>query len=110
MYAGWLGCRDSTVCVGRLAVCVCVLCVFVSSTNVLHSAFTQTVLVINSQALGSNEEYFDNGKQFRPERWLEGKSSINPFAHVPFGIGKRMCIGRRLAELQLQLALCWVRT
>ncbi|XP_036427126.1 1,25-dihydroxyvitamin D(3) 24-hydroxylase, mitochondrial [Colossoma macropomum] len=67
-----------------------------------------TVLMINSQALGSNEEYFDNGKQFRPERWVQDKSSINPFAYVPFGIGKRMCIGRRLAELQIQLALCWL--
>nr|XP_055070031.1 1,25-dihydroxyvitamin D(3) 24-hydroxylase, mitochondrial [Misgurnus anguillicaudatus]XP_055070032.1 1,25-dihydroxyvitamin D(3) 24-hydroxylase, mitochondrial [Misgurnus anguillicaudatus] len=67
-----------------------------------------TILMINSQALGSNEEYFDNGKQFRPERWLQEKSSINPFAHVPFGIGKRMCIGRRLAELQIQLGLCWI--
>ncbi|XP_059426093.1 1,25-dihydroxyvitamin D(3) 24-hydroxylase, mitochondrial [Carassius carassius] len=67
-----------------------------------------TVLMINSQAIASNEEYFDNGKQFRPERWLQEKSSINPFAHVPFGIGKRMCIGRRLAELQIQLSLCWI--
>lgn len=73
------------------------------------SLCSQTVLMINSQAIGSNEEYFDNGKQFRPERWLEDKGSINPFAHVPFGIGKRMCIGRRLAELQIQLSLCWVR-
>ncbi|KAG7226709.1 hypothetical protein INR49_014057 [Caranx melampygus] len=67
-----------------------------------------TVLMINSHALGSNEEYFDNGKQFKPERWLRENSTINPFAHVPFGIGKRMCIGRRLAELQLQLAMCWL--
>ncbi|XP_023652422.2 1,25-dihydroxyvitamin D(3) 24-hydroxylase, mitochondrial [Paramormyrops kingsleyae] len=67
-----------------------------------------TVLMINSHALGSNEEYFDEGKQFKPERWLQEKSTINPFTHVPFGIGKRMCIGRRLAELQLQLALAWV--
>ncbi|XP_041112380.1 1,25-dihydroxyvitamin D(3) 24-hydroxylase, mitochondrial-like [Polyodon spathula] len=67
-----------------------------------------TVLMINCQVLGSNEEYFDDGKQFKPERWLQDRNSINPFAHVPFGIGKRMCIGRRLAELQLQLALCWI--
>ncbi|XP_051986135.1 1,25-dihydroxyvitamin D(3) 24-hydroxylase, mitochondrial-like [Xyrauchen texanus] len=67
-----------------------------------------TVLMINSQAIGSNEEYFNNGKQFRPERWLQDKNTINPFAHVPFGIGKRMCIGRRLAELQIQLGLCWI--
>ncbi|XP_042364231.1 1,25-dihydroxyvitamin D(3) 24-hydroxylase, mitochondrial isoform X2 [Plectropomus leopardus] len=67
-----------------------------------------TVLMINSHALSSNEEYYDNGKQFKPERWLRENSTINPFAHVPFGIGKRMCIGRRLAELQLRLAMCWL--
>ncbi|XP_051931120.1 1,25-dihydroxyvitamin D(3) 24-hydroxylase, mitochondrial [Hippocampus zosterae] len=67
-----------------------------------------TVLMINSHAIGANEEYFNDGKVFKPDRWLRENSSINPFAHVPFGIGKRMCIGRRLAELQLQLALCWL--
>ncbi|XP_056294563.1 1,25-dihydroxyvitamin D(3) 24-hydroxylase, mitochondrial [Pseudoliparis swirei] len=67
-----------------------------------------TVLMINSHALGCNEEYFDDGKQFKPERWLRENNTINPFAYVPFGIGKRMCIGRRLAELQLQLAMCWL--
>ncbi|XP_072540918.1 1,25-dihydroxyvitamin D(3) 24-hydroxylase, mitochondrial [Salminus brasiliensis] len=66
------------------------------------------VLMINIQAMSTNEEYFENGKQFRPERWIEDKNSINPFAYVPFGLGKRMCIGRRLAELQMQLALCWL--
>uniref|UniRef100_A0A4W5L5W2 Cytochrome P450, family 24, subfamily A, polypeptide 1 n=1 Tax=Hucho hucho TaxID=62062 RepID=A0A4W5L5W2_9TELE len=67
-----------------------------------------TVLMINSHALGANEEYFEHSSLFMPERWLRESCTINPFAHVPFGIGKRMCIGRRLAELQLQLALCWV--
>ncbi|XP_029468909.1 1,25-dihydroxyvitamin D(3) 24-hydroxylase, mitochondrial isoform X2 [Rhinatrema bivittatum] len=67
-----------------------------------------TVLTINSHVLGSNEENFDDWSQFRPERWLQERNSINPFAHIPFGVGKRMCIGRRLAELQLQLALCWL--
>ncbi|KAM4582965.1 1,25-dihydroxyvitamin D(3) 24-hydroxylase, mitochondrial [Fundulus diaphanus] len=67
-----------------------------------------TVLMINSHALGFNEEHFEDGKKFKPERWLRESSTINPFAHVPFGIGKRMCIGRRLAELQLQLAMCWL--
>ncbi|XP_073436749.1 1,25-dihydroxyvitamin D(3) 24-hydroxylase, mitochondrial isoform X1 [Dendrobates tinctorius] len=67
-----------------------------------------TVLTINSHVLGSNEECFDECREFRPERWLQDKNTINPFAYVPFGIGKRMCIGRRLAELQLQLSLCWL--
>lgn len=67
-----------------------------------------TVLMINSHALGSNEEYFEERARFKPERWLRENNTIHPFAHAPFGIGKRMCIGRRLAELQLQLALCWL--
>ncbi|XP_077316677.1 1,25-dihydroxyvitamin D(3) 24-hydroxylase, mitochondrial [Lithobates pipiens] len=67
-----------------------------------------TVLTINSHVLGSNEECYDDWSEFRPERWLQDKNTINPFAHVPFGIGKRMCIGRRLAELQLQLGICWL--
>ncbi|XP_007113403.1 1,25-dihydroxyvitamin D(3) 24-hydroxylase, mitochondrial isoform X1 [Physeter macrocephalus] len=67
-----------------------------------------TVLMLNTHVLGSNEENFEDSSQFRPERWLQDKKKINPFAHLPFGIGKRMCIGRRLAELQLHLALCWI--
>ncbi|NXY90906.1 CP24A protein, partial [Alcedo cyanopectus] len=66
-----------------------------------------TILMINSHALGCTEEYFNGWTQFRPERWFQ-KSLINPFSHVPFGIGKRMCIGRRVAELQLHLALFWI--
>ncbi|XP_019496469.1 PREDICTED: 1,25-dihydroxyvitamin D(3) 24-hydroxylase, mitochondrial [Hipposideros armiger] len=67
-----------------------------------------TVLMLNTQVLGSNEENFEDSSQFRPERWLQEQKKINPFAHLPFGVGKRMCIGRRLAELQLHLALCWI--
>ncbi|ELW71215.1 1,25-dihydroxyvitamin D(3) 24-hydroxylase, mitochondrial [Tupaia chinensis] len=66
-----------------------------------------TVLMLNTHVLGSSEDNFEDSSQFRPERWLQEKK-INPFAHLPFGIGKRMCIGRRLAELQLHLALCWI--
>lgn len=65
--------------------------------------------MLNTQVLGSNEENFENSSEFRPERWLQEKKKINAFAHLPFGIGKRMCIGRRLAELQLHLAVCWVK-
>ncbi|XP_051044465.1 1,25-dihydroxyvitamin D(3) 24-hydroxylase, mitochondrial [Phodopus roborovskii] len=67
-----------------------------------------TVLMLNTQVLGSSEDNFEDANQFKPERWLQKERKINPFAHLPFGLGKRMCIGRRLAELQLHLALCWI--
>ncbi|NWY39030.1 CP24A protein, partial [Sylvia atricapilla] len=74
---------------------------------ILSLVLLQTVLMINSHALGCSEEYFRGWAEFRPERWLQ-RGSIHPFSHVPFGIGKRMCVGRRVAELQLHLALCWL--
>lgn len=74
---------------------------------ILCLSVLQTVLMINSHALGCSEDYFRGWPEFRPERWLL-RGSIHPFSHVPFGMGKRMCVGRRLAELQLHLALCWV--
>ncbi|MEE6464674.1 hypothetical protein FKM82_006322 [Ascaphus truei] len=67
-----------------------------------------TIAMINFHAMTWNEDFFPDAREYKPERWLVEKHIINPFANTPFGIGKRMCIGRRLAELQLQLALCWL--
>ncbi|XP_043922188.1 1,25-dihydroxyvitamin D(3) 24-hydroxylase, mitochondrial-like [Protopterus annectens] len=67
----------------------------------------KTIIMINFHPMHWNEDIFSDAKKFKPERWLEEKHKINPFAFLPFGFGKRICIGRRLAELQLHLALCW---
>lgn len=60
------------------------------------------------------ENYFEQPLEFRPERWL--RSNLNrtgdascprkpnhAYASLPFGIGARMCIGRRAAELEMYL-------
>ncbi|KAM8966937.1 1,25-dihydroxyvitamin D(3) 24-hydroxylase, mitochondrial-like [Pelodytes ibericus] len=67
-----------------------------------------TIAMINFHAMTWSDDYFPDPREYKPDRWLRGKYIINPFANTPFGTGKRMCIGRRLAELQLQLALCWL--
>ncbi|XP_029443009.1 1,25-dihydroxyvitamin D(3) 24-hydroxylase, mitochondrial-like [Rhinatrema bivittatum] len=67
-----------------------------------------TVVMINFHAITWNEDFYTDAKEFKPERWLQDKHLLNPFASTPFGIGRRMCIGRHLAELQLQLSLCWL--
>lgn len=61
---------------------------------------------------GRNDDYFDEPEQFMPERWVRdvnGKNQVkNNFACLPFGLGARGCIGRRVAEIQMQFFLCRV--
>lgn len=77
--------------------------------------------------MGRLPELFSNPEQFFPERWdRDNKENMHSFASLPFGTGPRMCvgketyslvcryysssfiialIGRRLAELELNIAL-----
>ena len=52
------------------------------------------------------ESHFAEPTQFKPERWLRGcpeHHTAHPFAAIPFSFGPRMCIGRRFAELEVQV-------
>lgn len=59
------------------------------------------------------DEYFPDAKKFIPERWLRDnnvrKVEINPFVYYPFGFGPRICIGKRLATLELEIFLVKVK-
>jgi len=60
--------------------------------------------------MGRDEKLFEDAEEFRPERWLRKKGGIptdtaEAFSSIPFGFGTRMCVGRRIAELELHLLL-----
>lgn len=43
--------------------------------------------------------HFKDPDNFKPERFIQGDGSFQPNEHViPFGIGKRHCLGQSLAE------------
>lgn len=59
-----------------------------------------------------SDEHFDQAKQFLPERWLKNPSETcpmakktHPFAYVPFGFGVRTCIGKRVAEMEIEVLI-----
>lgn len=70
--------------------------------------------------VSNSEEYFENPESFIPERWLKQGSrdkecplhqdKIHPFVSLPFGYGRRSCLGRRFAEIELQILLAKVIT
>ena len=60
--------------------------------------------------MGRDEKVFEDAEAFKPERWLRRKDvtlteAVEAFSSIPFGFGTRMCLGRRIAELELHLLL-----
>ncbi|NXF79938.1 CP27B protein, partial [Sclerurus mexicanus] len=89
----------------------------------------QTLITLCHYATSRDGRYFPAPDAFRPERWLRhgdpgdtfgdapedtgdtlgvSPGAGHPFASLPFGFGPRSCVGRRLAELQLHMALAQV--
>eukprot|EP00092_Neocalanus_flemingeri_P030146 GFUD01032724.1.p1 GENE.GFUD01032724.1~~GFUD01032724.1.p1 ORF type:complete len:547 (+),score=100.67 GFUD01032724.1:119-1759(+) len=49
-------------------------------------------------------EVWDQPEEFRPERFLTEEGKLyKPKHFMPFGAGQRMCLGDKLAEMELQL-------
>ena len=56
-----------------------------------------------------DERYYDAPLEFRPERWTdEFEEQLDDYAFIPFGGGRRTCIGRDFARLEATLALATI--
>ena len=70
-----------------------------------HHIPSGTMMFWQHSIINYDERLFSNAEKYIPERWIENKRQIHPFAYRPFSHGPRMCIGKRFAELELQVAL-----
>lgn len=56
--------------------------------------------------LHRHPEFWPNPEGFDPQRFLPGSASTRPkYAYLPFGGGRRICVGAGLAQLEVTLAL-----
>ncbi|XP_059060268.1 cytochrome P450 CYP12A2-like [Achroia grisella] len=80
--------------------------------NILGYRIPKDILVVFQHEMMSRmENQYPRPLEYLPERWLVDKEdplyygNAHPFAHNPFGFGVRSCIGRRIAELEVETFL-----
>ncbi|XP_076871784.1 sterol 26-hydroxylase, mitochondrial [Brachyhypopomus gauderio] len=59
-------------------------------------------------AVSHDKDEFPEAERFFPDRWLRGGASYSkhhPYSSIPFGVGVRACVGKRVAELEMYTAL-----
>lgn len=64
-------------------------------------------VTLSITAMNFNEEFYPKPEIFDPQRFKNLKDKNLPrYQYIPFGMGKRICLGRGLGELFSKLILC----
>ena len=74
-----------------------------------HPVPAGALVLLCPYATHRHPAYWDEPEAFRPERFQEDRfTNRMREAYFPFGTGQRMCIGRHLAMMEMQLILAMV--
>ena len=63
-----------------------------------------TQVVVSALAIQRNEDVFEDPDTFKPERWFENKE-LGKGEYFPFLFGKRQCIGKEFALMEMRIVL-----
>lgn len=57
------------------------------------------------------EKHYQDADKFMPERWIrnEERKKVNSYAYIPFALGSRSCIGKKVAEAQMAFFISKVK-
>lgn len=68
-----------------------------------YSTPANTLIVMSIYTSGRDDKYFKDPGIFMPDRWLRNRLGDIPktMASLPFAMGSRSCIGRKIAETSL---------
>ncbi|RWR75964.1 Cytochrome P450 71A1 [Cinnamomum micranthum f. kanehirae] len=75
--------------------------------NYMKSIINETLLFINAYAIGRDPTSWENPEEFLPERFANNSIDFKgqDFQFIPFGAGRRGCLGLSFAITSLELAL-----
>ncbi|GMN39332.1 hypothetical protein TIFTF001_008554 [Ficus carica] len=79
-----------------------------NDTNFMgYSIPKNTKVLINAWAIGRDPDAWDDPLCFKPERFLASKLDYKgqDFEYIPFGAGRRICVGLALAHRLLHVTL-----
>ncbi|KAG6541892.1 hypothetical protein Mapa_016720 [Marchantia paleacea] len=64
----------------------------------------RTSVFVNIWAIGRDPKLWDKPEEFIPERFLNSNMNVvgNNFQYIPFGAGRRKCVGINLGQLMVQ--------
>ncbi|XP_014207105.1 cytochrome P450 9e2-like [Copidosoma floridanum] len=63
-----------------------------------------TSVIIPMHGVHNDPKYFPEPEKFIPERFgQENRDKVTPFTYMPFGLGQRMCIGKRFALMEIKI-------
>ncbi len=68
---------------------------------------SKTLIMAHHYYFMNDPKYWNNPQEFKPERFLESGKYLTsrPTAFIPFGTGRRMCLGEKLAINDIFLIL-----
>jgi len=69
-----------------------------------------TLLFMSPYVLHHDPRNYENPEEFRPERWTSDfyKSKTQNFTYLPFGAGRRICVGQKFAIQEAKIALATI--
>ncbi|MFV0369862.1 MAG: cytochrome P450 [Hyphomicrobiaceae bacterium] len=62
-------------------------------------------VVVFGYSAHHNPRFWDEPEEFRPERWMDKSKRQVKYSYIPFGAGKRSCIGGAMSQVENTLAL-----